>query len=286
MFTEDILKQYKALCRPYPGDDDLKRHYFSHLEWKNFKTTIRENIQIEKINKIKDFDHQLRLPFLALSPLKSLASDFRVVDILYPSPRTTRQGGKSNKAKNNRSRICEIAKNDSGLASPCSDPSLEKKMNSMKVYNQNKRFEFGMIDSSQLAKKELQTAHDLELMKYIIPNHKMKANAKVVDLSYRNQKVNDANEFKIGKKSNFYIEGLTNRTYLSTEDNSCMSKDKSRRPLITPIVDVETPYNEFQKIFDTHVKRIFSNIDTTPKASKLPSIKSYRTKNLNDAEFN
>ena len=243
MFSEKILKQYKTLCRSYPKDDDLKRRYFSHLEWMEFKTSMRDNVQIEKINKVKDFDHQLRLPLLRLSPLKCLTSSFTAVDILYPNKKTKHKSVNFNEAKKNESSI-------------------------------SKALEFAKLDI-ELIKKEamiMTKASHKEFMKYIVPKHRIRLKeVKTID-STSNQKLSfGSNELKIEKTSDYCIESLTNRTYLSTDASSYMSKDKAERQNEAQTTrvggDIEAPYNEFQNIFDVHVKRIFSNI--TERASKI-----------------
>lgn len=48
---DDTISEYKAICKPYPDDAELRRIYLDLFRWNIWKKKLYKNIQIEKTNK-------------------------------------------------------------------------------------------------------------------------------------------------------------------------------------------------------------------------------------------
>lgn len=48
---QNVIKEYKAICKPYAEDEELRRVYLDLLKWDKWKKTLIDNIKVEKINK-------------------------------------------------------------------------------------------------------------------------------------------------------------------------------------------------------------------------------------------
>jgi hypothetical protein len=51
MLSPIVKKEYKAICKPYADDEELRRVYLDLIKWEKWKKTLIENIKVEKTNK-------------------------------------------------------------------------------------------------------------------------------------------------------------------------------------------------------------------------------------------
>jgi len=71
--NERTLTEYKAVCKPYPDNFELRKMYLDLYRWNVWKKSLYKNVQIEKINKRRGFNQQLREPFLKMVQMENLS---------------------------------------------------------------------------------------------------------------------------------------------------------------------------------------------------------------------